>query len=36
VLENNADKEALRARVEEVWRQLAAESNKRIGCGFLE
>lgn len=36
VVENNADKEALRVRVEEVWRLLAAESNKRMGCGFLE
>jgi dephospho-CoA kinase len=36
VLENNTDKEALRERVEEVWRLLVAESNKRIGCGFLK
>jgi dephospho-CoA kinase len=36
VIENTGDLETLRARVESVWRQLKAESNKRLSRGSLE
>jgi dephospho-CoA kinase len=36
LLENNGDKQALRAQVEELWRRLVAESNKPSVRGSLE
>jgi dephospho-CoA kinase len=36
LLENNGDKQALRAQVEELWRRLVAESNKLSVRGSLE
>jgi dephospho-CoA kinase len=36
VVENITDKEALRIQVQEVWRRLVSESNKRMGSGSLE
>lgn len=36
VLENNGDRQALRAQVEELWGRLAAESNKLLQRGSLQ
>jgi len=36
VLENQGDKQALRAQVEELWQRLSAESNKHLERGSLE
>jgi hypothetical protein len=35
-LENNGDKQALRAQVEELWRRLVAENDKLSQRGSLE
>ncbi|HEX3892331.1 MAG TPA: dephospho-CoA kinase [Terracidiphilus sp.] len=36
VLENNGDRESLRAQAEDLWQRLKAESNKLAEQGFLE
>jgi len=36
ILENNRDKQALRAQVEELWGRLTAESNKLLQRGSLQ
>jgi dephospho-CoA kinase len=36
LLENNGDKQVLRAQVDELWRRLVAENNKLSRRGSLE